>query len=340
MATLGDVAAKAGVSKSVASRVLNKVRSRVRISEATRRRIEATAKELDYRPNVNARRLAIGRLESIGVVYEAPDFFRSSFIMTCLDGVVQEAHRLNFCVNLGTRTDATTTRHIKFLEDRAVDGVIVVPPASEELLDYIRSFKIPHVFVNPGSPISCDAVLCDDAGGIAAAMEHLLRLGHRRISHMTYLSSTHHSVDVRLNAYKRKMAENGLEAMVGPRAGESFVAFARRAITDDKATAFLTYDDPNALDLRMALAGIGARVPDDVSIVGVNNSIEGARMTPPLTSVNIPVKEMGEEAARMLVEKIATPGTVPSKLFPETLVERESTSAPAAPPRSRHTTPT
>jgi LacI family transcriptional regulator len=324
--TLQNVAELAGVSKSVASRLLNNVKTVISVSEATRVKVFEAAAELDYKPCGGARRL-VKHCDAIGLVYQASDFFQNEFIRCCLDGIIGAADSHNYTISLGVGKSKDERFGVKMVDDRSVDGILVMPTdLSGPLTSYLKKERMPYVLVNPGEPLSTDAICCDDVGGAEKAMEYLRGLGHTRICHLTSTSS-HTSVRIRRSVYTRRMEADGVEPVVGPASGESLREFVAHSVARRKATAFFLYEDASAIDFYMACHSLGIAIPGDVSVIGVNDGASCVRILPQLTSIRLPVWEMGVSAVEMLVRRLKHNVSQPSITFEETLIVRDSCRA-------------
>ncbi len=324
IATLKNVADLAGVSKSVASRLLNNAPTAICISEATRGKVFKAATELDYKPNMNARRLARQRFDAIGLIYQAADFFQNEFFMCCMDGIISAADSYNYTIILNVGKHTKGRFGVKMVDERSVDGILIMPPEPcDPLVSYLTSEQLPFVVVNPGTPLQEDAVCCDDVGGAEKAMDYLRGLGHARICHVTS-TTPHPSVAVRRAVYARRMEADGLEPVVGPGPGETLRAFVAHCVTRRKATAFFLYHDISAIEFYMACHSLGISIPDDVSVLGVNDGATCARLLPQLTSVRLPMWEMGIAAVELLTRKLKSKASQPAVTFEETLIVRDS----------------
>ena len=327
MTTLKDVAKLAKVSKGAVSRVLNGGESVIAISGETKKRIHAAAAKLNYKPNVNARRLATGRRENIGVVYQAYNFFTSNPMVTNLSGAVEAADRLGYCISMGAKTESGNSP-IKIIHDRTVDGVIVFAPVDQVVIENLKTEQIPFVIVNPAMSFPMDAVCCDDESGALQAMKYLLSLGHSRIAHIT-VESNHLSISSRKGAYEKVMAENRLEpAIVKLEDTVPLEKSFRGLLKSYDPTALFIYHDAAAWDLYFQCSQMKIRIPGDLSIIGVNDAKPSPLLIPTLTTVGIPFFEMGAMAVEMLDRKIKTGVAQASYTFKEKLIVRGSCSAP------------
>lgn len=336
--TLRDVAGGAGVHPATASRALNPATRRL-VNDETAERVIRVAEELGYRPNPIARSLKTARSSSIGLVI--PDLTNPLFppIVRGIEDVLGPAGYNAWIVN----TDNDPERELSAvasLRSRRVDGLIVATARIEHpLLDQLVAEGLALVLVNrrharPDIP----SVTADDAAGVEMAVRHLVGLGHRRIAHIAGPQNTS-TGQTRLRAFHQALRDNGLEddpALVVscPSWTEIEGATALHGLMGSGAefTAVLAGNDLLALGCLDALAEIGARCPQDMSIVGFNDMPFVDKVSPPLTTVRIPHYSLGAEAAQMLLERLGEPGRqARSVLLPLTLVERQSTAPPRQP---------
>lgn len=336
--TLRSVAAHAGVSKSVVSRVLQ---GSPHVSEARRRAVEAAIEELRYRPNRAARSLAERRTRAIGVLVND---LRQPWLVDFLDGLgrVLAKHGLHPLVGDG-RLDPGADAAIldRFLEMR-VDGLVVAgsTPASMALGEAAgmvpsvvagsRDFSLPGV----------DVVAQDDWLGSVLALDHLHGLGHRRIAHVA--GDTGRAFTIRRASYEAWMASHGAAECVAIAACDTTEEGGYRAAFELLDTD--AGERPTALFVGNDLAGIGAlaaaqerelAVPGELSLAGFDNSTLARMRYVGLTSVDVAPERAGQVAGAALVERIAEPGLAAREiLLTPSLAVRRSTGP--APTRTRH----
>ena len=333
--TLKEVAERAGVHVTTASRALNPATSSL-VNAATIRRVQAAARELRYQPNAIARGLKTARSMSVGVLL--PDLTNPLFppIVRGVEDVLFAGGYTTLIAN----TDNDPARQLAVfdtLRARQVDGIIAATARRDDrlFLDAHRA-GIKVVLVNrrvDGSEIP--SVTGDDHEGTAAAVRHLIDLGHTRIAHVAGPADTT-TGQSRLRAYRQTLDEAGLPvdpALIATAAEFTEVEGARatRAMLDGAGTptAVVAANDTIALGCLDVFAERGLRCPRDVSLVGFNDMPFVDRLSPPLTTVHVPHYQIGAEGARMLLERLANPD-LPAKsiTLPATLVLRESTARP------------
>jgi LacI family transcriptional regulator len=338
-AKIDDVARAVGVHASTVSRVLNP-RTAGRVSEAVAKRVRAAARRLGYAPDPIASGLRTRRSSMVGVV--VPDIANPVFPLI-LRGIEAELAAAGYTA-IVANTDNDPRRASEILDRlaaRRVDGVILATATyADDLAGHCRALALPVALVNraiDGDALS--AVVNDDEAGIALAVAHLAAQGHRAIGHVAGPQSLS-TGRARRKGFAAAMKARGLPAGRWA-AADSFEidagarACAKLLATAPDVTAIVAANDLLALGCYDELARRGLRCPQDVSVTGYNDMAFADRFAPPLTSVRIAHRRMGEEAARLLVAEIGD-ASAPRRrirLAPE-LVVRGST----APPRARSAT--
>jgi len=327
--TLADVARRCGLSKAAVSLAVNHSPDRPStLKEETRLRIVQIAEEMGYRASWRGRVLASKRSQMIAVVY---------------------AHALpqGVYTEIGSRIDEELNRHgytpifihvrdgddrfERMLDDQRFDGCLSLASLADPVMRTLRGHNTPTVLINAAADASWSCVNVNDEAGTELAMRHLHDLGHRRIAYYGGEQPPHPSVVIRAATYQRFMREAGLEPDE-PFTG-SVGAFADRVARSGArpSTAVLTFDHRPAIALVQQFWRRGMRVPDDVSVVTFNDAYPVEQLTPPLTVIGLPVRQMGEHAVRMLVERIERPQLEPEiVVLDEHLIVRESTAAAPA----------
>lgn len=327
-ATLGEVAERAGVSRSAASRVINNA---PHVSRATRDAVEKAIKEMGYLPNRTARALATQQtgIVALAVPHDDPELFADPFFTQVIVGVsaaLEETDlHLLLCLASSGRGRARLT---SLLHTRGVDGIMLMALRGDDpLTSIVDQAGLPTVYV--GRPTHFAPrwfVDSDNLGGARLATEHLVRLGRKRIATITGQLSTE-AGQVRYRGYQEAMIIAGLTPH-GTAAGdftEDSGAAAMRSLLDshpDLDAVFAASDNMAAGALRV-LAEASRSVPADVAVVGFDNLTIAERTVPPLTTVHQSIQDLGREAARMLTAVIA--GQEPaSVILPTRLVRRGS----------------
>ncbi|HYM50490.1 MAG TPA: LacI family DNA-binding transcriptional regulator [Candidatus Limnocylindrales bacterium] len=337
--TLKELAERAQVHPSTVSRVANNDPG-LRVSPATRARIEALLRETEYRPNGVARGLKMRQSFVLAVVIpDVTNPFFAALFRGIEDGAAPRGYNVLLC-----NTDGSPERqrsHLQSLHARRVDGIIL---ASTYLKDpsvrWLRRERLPYALVNRYSDEAEDPFVgSDDLLGGRLATEHLLSLGHRRIAHLCGQAAVSTGV-LRRRGYLAAMAAAGIDA--DPRlivesgfTEEGGIRATERLLAQpEPPSAIFAVTDMTAVGACTTIRRWGLRIPEDVAIVGYNDIPLSSRLLPGLTTVRVPIHEVGTVAATLLIEQIE--GRVASRrrvVFNPELVVRGSTVAGAdAPP--------
>jgi len=331
--TLKQVADAAGVHFSTVSRALNPA-TRGQVNPAIAARIAETAKQLGYRTNALASGLRTRRSKVVGVV--VPDIASLLFppILEGIEATLLQHGYMTIVANTANDPERERTLLAEMV-GRQVDGLILATatlndPAFEDWV----SGPAPVVLMNRrdergGAP----AVINDDMRGIGMAVAHLAELGHKRIAHIA--GPQHLSTGVmRARGFQVAMREQLGDASPPSVEAEAFSRAAGRAacllLLDQVPgiTGIVAANDLLALGCYDALRERGLRCPDDVSITGYNDAPFMDLVSPPLTTVRIKQREMGAEAARLLLLRMEGQEVAADVLLRTELVKRQSTGAP------------
>ncbi len=310
MATLKDVAARAEVSVATAARVLRADPTLV-VRPETRIRVQHAAASLSYRPNGAARGLRTRRSGTLAVYLPDP---QNIMWIEMLRGVERAAAVRDYLVVVADAHGPTLDREQlgRLVLERRVDGMLLAfARLRDELVDQIAGQGLPFVPVNSRSETVDGSVTMDDAAGSRLAIEHLVTLGHRRIGLLGGRRDT--GVGRRREAgFREGMEEAGLAIdpdwvqagdfteRTAATLGADLVALA----PDRRPTAIYTVSLPTALGLLAAIRGAGLRVPEDVSVVTMDDHVLLDHVDPPLTAVRMPMAQMGALATTMLLDAV------------------------------------
>jgi LacI family transcriptional regulator len=298
---LRDVAAAAGVDASVASRVLNGD-AQLSVRNETRDRVLEAAARLNYRPNRAARALKTARTMAVGMV--VPDLANPAFAMIAL-GAEKRASAAGYTLMLAR---GSIPASLADLQGR-VDGLLVAAATSETSYRHPLFGGVPAVLVNRKEPGEIASVIVDDEAGAALAIRHLLELGHRRIAHVAGPQDAD-TARRRLRGYRAALRLGGVEA-----APESVAEASYDEAAGHLAAAALLRLRPRptalfAANIRIAIGTLSAvrrarlRVPEDVSVIGFDDTPLASYLDPPLTTVRMPLEELGSVAAESLLREI------------------------------------
>jgi LacI family transcriptional regulator len=330
---LQAVADAAGVHRSTASRALNPA-TRHLVAADVAERITQAARRLGYRRDALAASLRTGRTRLVGVVL--PDIANPVFgpILRGVESGLAEAGYSALLANAGPGGE-DAMRLIEELMERRVDGLILATARKDDsVLSACLEAGTPTVLVNRAEARErASAVVSDDHAGMVLAVEHLASLGHRRIGHLGGPQDVSTGA-LRHAGFVAALRARGLDDEDACVAAASYTREAGQAAADEllarfDVTAIAAANDLLALGAYRACAARGLRVPQDISIVGHNDMPLVDMVEPPLTTIRISHMAMGQEAARLLVREIETPGTRPERIVtPPELVLRGSTAAP------------
>ncbi|MBK9128756.1 MAG: LacI family DNA-binding transcriptional regulator [Phycisphaerales bacterium] len=329
-ASIADVAKRANVSISTVSRVLNR---RELVNEKTRTRVESAIAELGYAPNAFARGLMLRRSEIVGLVL--PDL-HGEFYSEIIRGANAQARQMGYNLVVSSAHDGSDSQSLlSAIHQRTLlDGVcVMVSEVTDRIQETLAEFRLPFVVLDGdinGTPH--DSVVIDQRFGAESLMRHLVGdCGAKRIIFVGGLK-TNVDTMARFEAYRHVLAERGL--IYSPRdvfhldyQYDTAHELASRSARSwaGPATAVFAANDEMAAGIVTAAAAAGLRVPQDLAVVGFDDT-RIARMTrPQLTTVRVPMAEMGARAIELLCLRIAEPQrpTTRVQLRPE-LVVRES----------------
>ena len=332
--TIKDVAKKAEVSTATVSLVLN---NNPAISEATRKRVLKAIQELGYHPRASARTLATRKTGNVGFILTEDHFSRAEpFYTKVFLGSEFEARDRNYYILLTTvPNDFNVRLHApRFLLEKNVDAIILAGKVPHSLLEYVMRFNIPVVLVDYWVPAyQLSAVLIDNITGAMEAVQHLISRGHRKIAFLGG-DIRHPSIFDRLQGYRMALREAGIELNdelvidhiedTGFEDGEAAMTALLERNVD--FTAIFACNDAMAIGAMRILRAKGVRIPDDVAIVGFDDTEAASLVTPRLTTIYVDKVELGSAALRRLAEVLDTKHTKAQKIIiPTRLVIRDST---------------
>lgn len=344
-----DVARLAGVAPSTVSRVLNSKVGGVRISDGTVERVRRAAQTLGYRPNAAARSLRTTQAHTIGVI--ARDVLHP-FTAELLRVVYSSCQARGYHLLIGHVERNRTESHVlsDILSADRVDGVLVIGDflggtGREDMERLVQTHA--HVVTVGARPslVGELSILVDDTRAVTLALEHLVALGHRSIGYLrrnpTPDSSMHWEDSQRQTAYHDYLSATdlpytpALELVVPGQIAAIQDALRSLLILPHRPTALFVNDDMTAIITIKAALMCGLRIPDDLSIMGIDDIPFAALCTPGLTTVRQPMDVMGSYAAICLLDRIggaeiadppASTRVDNTVFFSPTLVRRESTS--------------
>jgi len=336
-ATLRDIADATGVSAMTASRVL---RDGGFGTEATRKRVLAAAKRLNYQPNFIARQLKANRVYQLGVIVSFEGLLGRYYLGQILQGIQQVLTGTNYHVvlldNIAEGFD-DQQKCVNFCRERHVGGLIAVAPKMDE--------RFPRNFINLGMPFivvggslkhrAISYVDVDNYGGACAMTEHLIQLGHRKIGFLKGRSDLHDALRRELG-FRKTMARHGLPVedrwvAQGDYEGRKAFRVSMELLSGShRPSAIFAANDRMAYGVIDAARVLGLRVPEDVSVTGFDDIEGSAEFVPALTTIAQPMADLGRVAARHLLEVLSksdSPSILHQKLHTR-LIIRSSAAQP------------
>lgn len=332
--TINDVARLSGVSKKTVSRVIN--RSPL-LNESTRAKVEKVIADIGYVPNPQARALALRRNFLIGLIHDNPN---AQMVMNVQQGILEGVRDTEFelvvrPVDRGSDTMLDDMR--RFLERQRLFGVVLLPPVSENDAVAQLCTEIGCRYVRMGSAALDDAahmVASNDRDAVAEATRYLIRQGHRRIG-LVQGPFGFRSAAERRKGFETALAEAGIDLprsliAEGNYTFESGVSAADRLLDiTPRPTAVFASNDEMAAGVMHAARRRGLAIPEDLSLVGFDDTPIAAHIWPPLTTVRWPIVSMARAATLKLLSGVSgKDGEEQPSLFLSSLICRSSVAPP------------
>lgn len=328
-----QIAADLQVSNASVSRALN---DRPGVGSGLRERILERARELNYTPSLLARGLATSRTFTLGFfVREKPGLptHNDPFYGPILQGMEQFCAQTDYHITIGTLTDEIVAepQNFRFVRERRIDGMILAgPDIPSSFIIAVSKSDIPVVLVdNRLEHITLNTINSDNESGGMLAAQHLIDCGHRSIG-IAVGPVEWHSAAQRIKGYQRALRQAGLPVQI-VHTERTTIDSGQAAYRDLIAqypdlTAICAVNDSMAIGVIRAAQQQGKRVPDDLSVVGFDDIDWAALNHPTLSTVHIPKRQLGQEAARRLIDVIDTPDMTPAVVtLAVQWVAREST---------------
>lgn len=326
-ATINDVARAASVSVATVSKVINQ---RHGVAAATSARVLEIVEELGYESSLVARSLRSHRTNVIGILVAEFEPYSTELLKGTSAAVAGTGYELLAYSGNGRSAGNAgwERRYLARLGGTLIDGAILVTPTVVDV-----SFDIPIVAVDPHlGPSALPTIDSDNLAGAVAATEYLLGLGHRRIGFLGGRPDLD-SARLREEGYRQALTAAGIpvrpELMrVGGYRPETAEEPARELLTlAERPTAIFAGNDLTAIETMEVARSLGLRIPEDLSVIGFDNVPESALASPPLTTIQQPIQQMGAEAVRMLIDLIDGKERAPHLQLPTSLVIRSSCRA-------------
>jgi LacI family transcriptional regulator len=332
-ARIEDVASHAGVSTKTVSRVLN---GQPNVRSALRARIETSIKALNYVPNPSARSLAGNRSYLIALLYDNP-LAGSSYVMEVIVGVLQACQTTpyNAMLHPFDASDNMVAAIDGFVATHRPDCVILVPPHANnvELLRRLSELNVPYATISSKLHEARIDVGFDERKAAAQMVEHLISLGHKRIGHIAGLKG-HGARAWRLAGYRDGLRKADLavdEQLIvdGDFAFASGIAGARKLLgLAHPPTAIFAANDDMACGVIRAASEHGLAVPDQLSVCGFDDTPASLLISPGLTTVHQPCREMGRVAVEHVLQSMRDPALEKRTRVAYQIHRRASTAEP------------
>lgn len=311
--TMRDVAAKAGVTPTVVSRVLHNKATSVRVSQATAERVRMIAKEMNYRVNVTARNfrdqqtMMIGILHGVG--FERQPLSEGSRYFACLvDGIIDRAfhhgYSVTFCPALMGDDPGQA------LSDGRFDGLIwYSTDLTKQNVDLIENCRSPLVVLH-ASESDFDgkvaSVICDNYDGISQAVDHLVSLGHERLGFVLEKKDSFSEAKVRANVFQKVVTERGLSY------NEDSLIYAEEdwsglhaSLHTTECTALVCSSETVASHVLRVAKETGISIPNELSVIGFDSTEFCDGLSPKLSAIRQPLRRMGSAAVDLLIGEIS-----------------------------------
>ncbi|MBZ4020661.1 LacI family DNA-binding transcriptional regulator [Streptomyces purpurogeneiscleroticus] len=335
MATMADVARRAGVSVSTVSHVINGTRF---VKEETRDQVHAAMRESGYIPNTIARSLVTSSTKTLGLAVSAVTNFHFADMVSAIDATARAAGYTLLIAD--THDDpAEELRVVQNLHQRRVDGLLLATAAGARgaALRYLTDTGLPTVLIDRCASPAFDQIGTANVESTARLVDHLADLGHTRIGMVAGRRGIRTSSE-RVRGWQRGMKRQGLDPakeLVVPGHSHAYMA---QQVTErllrgkDAPTALVVGNNHMTLGVLRALSRLGLKAPQDVALSVFDDFEWADLLQPQLTAIAQPVEEIGAKSVRMLIDRLADPdGAKRTVLLEPTLVHRTSCGCPAEP---------
>jgi LacI family transcriptional regulator len=310
MATIKDVAKKAGVSTATVSHVVNGSRA---VSVETKKKVKAAIKALKYRPDGIARSLRVAQTGTIAVlISDVTNPFFADFVRGVEDTAHQRGERYNLLLCNTEENTAREERALDLVLERRIDGIVMAPAGgNEELLADLAESGLPLVFGDRKlKGVSADTVVADNVPAAAELTRHLISLGHKRIG-LFEADLASSAIHERAAGFREALSQAGLKLdprhVVKAPSNIPAAEIAGKALLDVSPRPDAVFCTNNFMTLGMMQAVIdrGLRCPEDIAVAGFDDFPWAAAFRPRLTVMAQPAYEIGREAATLLFDRIS-----------------------------------
>ncbi len=332
--TLKEIAAQANVSISTVSRVING-KSPSAASPEVQQRILSIARREGYTPNTVAQNLKTGNYNAgspskpIAILFARTPFaLTDPFFSRLIQSIEAATTGSDYFIKcMYSALDFENPSTLSSIENDNLEGIVILGRCSKNIVDFLKRTSINLVCVGLNEfDYDFDQVICDGSQAAFMAVEHLIKNGHR---HIGYIGET--VSENRYEGYRRALEENGIApdksgiAEVTLSSEEGYCGTKKLFAHPTDITALFCANDTTAIGAVRALQEDGKRIPEDVSIIGIDDIPTSQYISPSLTTVHIPIDEMGNMTFKILRDRIEGGHTLPVKiLLPFRIIERES----------------
>jgi len=310
--TIDDVAKAAGVSIKTVSRVVNREPN---VRAATKEKVDAAIKELNYRPNQSARGLASRRSYMIGLVYDSPS---PNYLANLQAGMIEACRESHYGMALNPvsyHAPDMVDQVIHWARQAFLDGVVLTPPLtdSEPLLEALKAQDIPVVILSSKSTLGTPAVLIDEVEAAYQMTRHLIEMGHTRVA-LIKGHPDHYSSKCREEGFLKAMKEADLDILDGYVAQGYFDFASGRKVASDllslpvPPTAIFASNDDMAAAAIYEAHSRKLSVPGDLAVAGFDDTPLSRQVWPGMTTVRQPIRAMGRQAAEALMDAMNPEG--------------------------------
>lgn len=337
--TLKEIAEEAGVSISTVSRVINN--NAKAASKEVQDRIWGIVRRTGYVPNSSAKNLKCGtdnktdiHSHSLACLFaRTPNASNDQFFSTLAKSIEQEAFKQNYILKYSfTSFDLSDPNTYHLIIDNHVDGVVVLGRCDKPTLKFLKQYfhYVAYTGLN-GIEANYDQILCDGFCAGFSAVEHLISLGHKNIG---YIGET--SFEIRYSGYLQALKNHNLpvrDSYVAtvPLSSDGGYKGAKELVKrQTEITAIFCSNDITAIGAMRALKDEGLNIPKDMSVISIDDIDTAQYLSPMLTTIHIPIEEMGQTTAKILIDRINKGHTLPMKItLPFYLANRESCVKPS-----------
>ena len=340
--TLKEIALEAGVSNSTVSRVINNTDSKA-ASPEVREKIWEIVRRTGYTPNPAAQNLKRRKSyssvnsHSLACLFaRTPTDINDPFFSTLAKSVEVEAYKQNYILKSSfTPFDITKSENFRLILDNNVNGVVILGRCDKTTLKFLKQHFNYVIYTGlNGIDANYDQILCDGYGASLCAMEYLIQLGHKHIGYLGEINMENRYTGYRDALKKELLPFDSTYVSAVPFSSKGgYDGMLKLLEQQPKITAVFCGNDITAIGALRAIKDRGFKIPRDISVISIDDIDIVQYLSPMLTSVHIPVEEMGKMAAKTLIDRICGGHTLPMKIhLPCYLAKRESCDKPRTGP--------